>query len=349
MRFGLIIPNRLAMKKPYYLLVLIVYFSSCAVPKPYHQRINYIPTSGPNFGVEVLAENQIPPKPYFEVIDFDLSHKGRLSHMEAKKTLEMEAIKEGLDAVIMLDYWKGYQEEENLLTFIIDVLDEDQENVVMDVPYTYVRGIGIKYLDNIDYLNNHPEFEYVYKIDEETDLPSPYFKIEFNPTGQEHMIYPEMDEAQEVYSNYFQFYSDFHLIYQRDGWYYRKAQHRLKKRILINDKGLVAKTCKFTYDEQNRISEIVVNKTGRGYATVNYRYDEDGKKISKSIITADRVRIFEQYNYINGKLDGRKIRIIDPGKIKLSLNTTIMYYDPDFLKDFYEQEQQSNQEMTKSK
>lgn len=337
------------MKKPYYLLFLSIYISSCVAPKHYHQRINYIPTNGPNFGVEVLAENQIPERPYFEVIDFDFSEKGKLSRLEAKKRLEMEAIKEGLDAVIMLDYWKGYEEEENLLTFLIDVLDEDQENVVMDVPYTYIRGVGIKYLDNIDYLNNQPEYEYVYIINQESDLPVPFFKIEYNPTGQEHMIYPENDDAQALYDKYFQFYSDFHLIHQRESWYHKKSKGRLKKRMLINENGLVDKTCIFSYDDQGRISEISVNTKGKGDATVNYHYDHIGNKISRGVVVNGKIRIFEQYNYINGKLDGRKIRIMDSGKKNLLLSTSIIYYDADFLKDFYEEERESMREMTTSK
>jgi len=337
------------MKNSCYLAVIVLFFSSCVSPRQYHQRINYIPTKGSNFGVEVLSENQVPEKPYFEVIDFEFSEKGKLSKLQAKKKLEMEAIKEGLDAVIMLDHWNEYEEKVNALTILVDVLDEDGETTVMNMPYTYIKGIGLKYLENIENLNDYPEFEYVYKIDSEEDLPEPFFKVEYNLTGQEHRIYPESDEAQEIYDRYFQFYSDYHLIHQRESWYYTKRNGQLKKRVLIRQGGLVAKTCKFTYDEQGRMSQIDVNHHGHSNATVNYHYDELGTKLSKSVVLENGARLFEQYTYVDGKLDGRKIKIIDPGKINMLLNSMILYFDADYLKDFYEEAYSSDPELSKSK
>jgi hypothetical protein len=326
------------MKKQLFYCLIFVYFYSCSPPKPYYQRINYIPTKGPNFGVEMLFLEKPPVKPYFEVIDFDIVEKGKLSKWEIMKKLEMEAIKEGVDAVMEVDFWSGSEERVNFLTVLIDVLDQDEETTVINAPFTYIKGVGIKYLENIDYVQDQPEFEYVYQIDEQTGFPKPLFKIELNLTGQEHMIYPESEDAREIYAEYFQYFSDFHLLYQRERWSHKSVNNQVKKRILVDIDGHYVKSCKLHYDEQNRLSNVEIRNKRKDVDWVTYHYDEHGAKSSKSIVAGDGTRIFEQYHYDGGKLTGREISIIPADRGPYLLNTTILYFDPDYLQKFYEQE-----------
>lgn len=338
MRFGFKTIKSVAMKNLYFLPLIVLCIASCKLPKPYHQRINYIPINSPNFGVEMLTSDQLPTKPYFEVIDFDLVEKGKLSRREVMKKLEMEAIKEGVDAVMDVESWNASEEKVNLLTVLIDVMDEDGETTVINAPFTHIRGVGIKYLENINYIHDQPEFEYVYQIDPEADFPSPLFKIEYNLTGQEHMIYPESETAMEVYEKYFQFYSDFHLVYQRERWHYKSVDNKVNKRILYDENGYVTKTCMLKYDDKGRLVEVEVHNRLSGNDKVTYHYDEDGRKISRKVVTADQTTIFEQYNFDGERITGRRIRIIVPGEDNYHLNTSILYFDPDYLNDYYQQE-----------
>jgi hypothetical protein len=326
------------MKKQLFYYLIFICFYSCSLPKPYHQRINYIPTKGPNFGVEILFQEKPPTKPYFEVIDFDIVEKGKLSRREVMKKLEMEAIKEGVDAVMEVEYWSRSEEKVNFLTVLIDVMDEDEETTVVNAPYTYIRGVGIKYLENIDYVQDQPEFEYVYQIDRQTGFPTPLFKIEFNLTGQEHMIYPESEDAREIYTDYFQYYSDFHLLHQRERWSHKSVNNQVKKRILVDIDGYFVKSCKLHYDEQGRQTKVEVKNRLKGDDLVTYHYNDQGIKSSKSIVTYDRTRIFEQYNYEGGKLAGRKIKIMTADRRQYLFNTTILYFDPEYLQKYYDQE-----------
>lgn len=338
MSFGLFSADPFAMKIHHYLCLIFICFFSCSLPKPYYQRINNIPTIGPNFGVEILFQEKPPTKPFFEVIDFDIVEKGKLSRMEIMKKLEMEAIKEGVDAVMDVEYWSRSEEKVNFLTVLIDVMDEDEETTVINAPFTHIRGVGIKYLENIDYIQDQPEFEYVYQINQQTGFPTPLFKIEFNPTGQEHMIYPESEEAREIYKNYFQFYSDFHLLYQRERWSYKTVKNQVRKRVLVDIDGYILKTCDLEYNKDGLLTNVNVSNRLKGDDLVAYHYNDQGIKTSRSIVTYDRIKIFEQYNYEDSKLTGRKIKIMTPERRQYLLNTTILYYDPGFLENYYKQE-----------
>lgn len=326
------------MKRVCCLFTLLVFFSACSIQKSYHQRLNYIPLQGPNFGVEMLFKEQKPTKPYFDVIEIYLKEKGKLSKRSLMKKLEMEAIKEGVDGVMDIEYWNGSEDKVNLLTMFIDVMDDDYETTYINAPFTHMRGIGIKYLENINYLDQQPEFEYVYKIDSITGMPEPLFKIEYNPIGQEHKIYPESLEGELIYNEYFQFYSDFHLRHQRERWFYTMSNNRLMKRILYDQDGFVVKTCFFNYDSKGKLKSLEVRNRLVGYDIIDYHYNNQGKLAFRTVNTHDKVRIFDQYQYQDEKLSGRKIKITLSDKRHYLLNTSIIYYDPDYLKDYYFQE-----------
>ncbi len=335
------------MEKARYLLFLMVFLTACAIQIPYHQRLNYIPLQGPNFGVEMLLNEEKPTEPYFEAVELYLKEKGRLSKTAIMKKLEMEAIKEGLDAVMEIEYWNGSEEKANLLTLLIDVMDDDYETTYINAPFTHIRGIGVKYLDNIDYLDKQPEFEYVYLIDSVSDMPEPLFKIEYNPIGQEHKIYPETTEGKIIYDDYFQFYSDYHLLQQRERWFYTVAKNRVRKRILYDEDGNVVKTCVLNYDPSGKLQTLKVYNGMAGLDIINYHYEE-GKLKYRMVHAHDHVKIFTQYNYDGDRLSGRKIKITLPTKKHYVLSTSIIYYDPDYLKEYYFQEYAKIQNLSDS-
>lgn len=329
--------------KKHYLLPVILYIYSCSLPREYHQRLNYIPVQGPEFGVEILSENQVPKEAFFEVIEFYIVEKGRLTREEVLKKLELEAIKEGVDAVKDVECWNSIDQKVNFLTICIDMFDEDEETTYIDAPLTHITAVGIKYLENIDYLDKQPEFEYVYILGDSNGLPTPLFKIEFKPTGQEHKVYPESEEGRLIYEKYFKYYSDFHLLHQRERWYYKLTNdRRLKKRILLNQNGYREKTVFVKYDDQDKINGLTVNSSNEGESFIRYHYDEKGRMFSKVVITADQHRIYEEYDYQGETRIGRKISIINPGKKSYRLSTSILYYDRDYLKDYYYQEYAKN-------
>lgn len=330
------------MKAQLFPLALFFFFVSCITPKFYHQRVNNIPTKSPNFEVLVyLLGDQIPEKPYFEIVDFYMAEKGRLSKSAILKKLEFEAIKEGVDAVIDVEYWNRKEPTVNALTVFIDLIDEDGETTYINTHFTHIRGIGIKYLENIDYVHELPEFEYMYLIDAETGFPTPCFKIEYALTGQEHKVYPEAESAMDIYRKYFQFYSDYHLLHQREGWTYVKRDNKVTRRMMINEEGLTLKRCIPEYDKDGKMIALTIFHAGTGTKEterVIYHFDEKGRKFGRTVLTHEKVKVYEQYVFDGEMLTGRKIKINIPGGAGYFLNSSILYYDTDYLRMYYEEE-----------
>lgn len=300
-------------------LLSLVLLLSCTKPNLYQVKINDIPTKSPNFNAEVrfIGEGN-PINPYFEIIEFELVKKGMLSKQDVQRVIEFSAIKEGVDAIIEVDYWV--------------------EPIKTTVPYTHINGLGILYLDNTNYVHEQPEYEYFYTLDRETKFPTPFFKIEYKLTGQVFEINAESDEAQEIYQKYFKYYSDFHLLKQREGWFYNMNGPVLKNRIQKNRYGAIVKKCIPVFDENERLirvkivhfnSEINVNEF------IHYGYDDEGKIIKRGFKVYDGTKIYENYIYENNRLTGKKIFVYRPSKEPIILNSSIDYYDRNYLKEFY--------------
>ena len=327
------------MKTPYYRLFLAILLCSCSKSHYYQLRINDIPTKAPNYNAEVrFVVDEKPITPYFELIDFNLIEKGKLNKLQVKEILEIEAIKEGIDAVIEVDYWYETEEVIDVFTILIDVLDDDNEPTTNTANFTHIRGRGIMYLENLDYINNLPEFEYFYKIDSNSGALEPFFKIEYKLTGQVYKVYPEWDIALEIFKKYFQYYSDYHLLKQREMWTYKVGRRQMKKRILRNDKGYISKICVPKYDENNRISELkIMNRSDKMFSEefIYYTYDENGRLTKRLVELYDASKVFEDFIYESGQPAGRKVMINSPSGKQIILHSSIRFFDSDYLKDLY--------------
>lgn len=338
------------MKSQLCLLTCLLLFCYCSRPNFYHQKINDIPTVSPNFNAEVrFIGEELPIQPYFEIVEFDFVEKGSFNKKKVRKFIEMEAIKEGVDAVIDVDFWDEWNEESNFLTVLMDVIDEDMESTTISAVYTHIRGRGIMYLDNLEFIKNQPEYEYVYKVDPMTGFPSPFFKIEYKLTGKEHMVYPEAEGSLDVFRKYMQFYSDFHLMKQRDRWSYKMDGLRIKKRLLVDKNGNTVKVCVPRYDEKNQIIQIKIvhhNSKIDESEFVNYSYDQWGRVSKRLVEIHDGSKVYEDYIYEYGRLAKKRIRINLQDE-QILLNTSLHYYDADYLRDYYFNEVVKEKDPTK--
>jgi len=322
-----------------FLLSITTFLLSCSPHLRYNQLINDIPTNYPNFSTEVrFLGDSLPTKPFFEVIDIQLEIKGPISYGQLKKRLELEAIKEGVDAIIDVEYQQESFDKITLGTIILDVIAESDEVTTIPGYITYVRGTGIMYLENLGFVKEKPEFEYFYKIDSSGGLPEPFLKIEYKLTGQEFRVYPAVDEAMDIYNKYIKFYSDFHLFRQRERWEYISEGSIIRKRFLVNENGTVRKTVIPKYDDKGRITKVIIqeNRTqGQFLDHITYAYDKNSRLKSRLIQTANGAKIFENWIYENERPVRREM-VINTSEAKLCyLRSSIFYYHPDYLKDYY--------------
>ena len=327
------------MKSEYILFLAFIALASCTKPNFYQHKINDIPTKAPNYSTDIrFASNKSPINPYFEIIDFDIVVKGPMSKMQVKKRLELEAIKEGVDAIINIDYWTETNNEVTFMSVLLDVLDEDYETTTTIVRYTHIVGRGIMYLENLDFIDHQPEFEYFYKLDLVSDLPVPLFKIEYKLNGQVFKVYPEKEDDLAIYKKYFQYYSDFHLLKQRERWTFKMNGPLLKNRNLLSRKGVVTKRCFPKYDEDRRLVQLKIihfHSNIENSEFIKYTYDKKGRLLKRNVEIHDGTVVFEEYNYNEDKLTGKKIRIQRPSEEPIRINTSIYYYHPNYLKDYY--------------
>ncbi len=331
-----------------FLLYIATFVLSCSPHLRYHQLINDIPTKFPNFGTEIrFLGDSLPSKPFFEVIDIQLEIAGPFSHEILKKRLELEAIKEGVDAIIDVEYQQESFDKVTVATIILDVLADSDEVTTVPGYITYVRGIGIMYLDNLDFIQENPEFEYFYKIDTSGQLPKPFLKIEYKLTGQEFKVYPAVDEAMGIYNNYIKFYSDFHLFQQRERWEYMRQGSRITKRFLVNEKGIVRKTVTPKYDENGRITKVnIIENRAQSQLLeyITYGYDEQGRLTNRLIQTANGAKVFENWIYEKERPIRRELVINTYEAKTYYLRSFILYYHPDYLKDYYLTEYESQRQ-----
>jgi hypothetical protein len=146
-----------------------------------------------------------------------------------------------------------------------------------------------------------------------------------------------------VYEKYCKFYSDCHLLKQRERWYYKQTNdRRLKQRILVNENGYREKTVFVEYDNPGKITTLRVHSRNEGEVFIQYHYDKTGVLLSKVVIIGNQARIYEEYKYQEGTRVGRKINITDSLHKSYRLNTSILYYDQDYLKDYYFREYAKN-------
>jgi len=326
------------MQKIFLLSIATILFS-CSPHLRYHQLINDIPTQFPNFGTEIrFLGDSLPSKPFFEVVDIQFEIKGPFSMEALKKRVELEAIKEGVDAVTDVEYQQESFDKITLATILLDVIAESEEATTVPGYITYVRGTGIMYLENLSFIKEKPEYEYFYKIDTSGGLPEPFLKIEYKLTGQEFKVYPAVDEAMDIYNKYIKFYSDFHLFSQRERWEYLREGSKITKRFLVNEKGTVRKIVTPKYDDKGRIIKvnIVENRSqDQLLEHITYAYDEHSRLKSRLIQTANGAKVFENWIYENERPVRREMVINTSEAKTFYLRSSILYYHPDYLKDYY--------------
>ncbi|MDZ7607006.1 MAG: hypothetical protein U5K79_15765 [Cyclobacteriaceae bacterium] len=252
-----------------------------------------------------------------------------------------------MDAIIDVEYQQESFDKITMATILLDVLAESDAATTVPGYITYVRGTGIMYLENLGFISEKPEFEYFYKIDNSEGLPEPFLKIEYKLTGQEFKVFPAMDEAMDIYNKYIKFYSEYHLLSQRERWEYRKDGSRITKRFLVNEKGTVRKTVAPKYDDKGRMIRvnIVENRSqGQLLEQITLTYDDDSRLKSRLIETAKGAKIFENWIYEKGRPVRREMVINTSEAKTYYLRSSILYYHPDYLKDYYLTEYQNRKQ-----
>ena len=322
--------------------------SGCYCTRPYQQRISYIPTNQTKEEPQIWFFNRgVPDKAFFEITEFELKELGSHTRHGVADILKWHARMEGLDAVINVEYWHETESGANLATVIIDILADENEYDSENQIYTSIAGIGIKYLENLDFIDQIPEFEYAYKLDSNS-FPNRFFKIEFKLTGDIHDFDPENIYAAEVFTKYIKPYSMHHLLKEREGWSYTLVDGQLFERILRNEDNKIIKDCNLHFNKDGQVTEIDITRNDlpkKPQEFVKIVYNSNGSLSGRIINTCKGATIFEKYEYERGKVIRKTMQInfIENEQVEtIELSSSFVYFDKDYLEKYYYEEYVQN-------
>ena len=145
------------MIKYFYPLLISVFLFSCAAYLPYTgtnqiKSITDIPLKTTAENIDCFFNNQVPPKPFYEVKITEVTGTADASYDELIFSLKNKAKQEGLDGIFILN--KQQETRYENLNERITVRDTAVNYYTqLAKPYQKLSAIGIKYVENINYLD----------------------------------------------------------------------------------------------------------------------------------------------------------------------------------------------------
>ncbi|MDN5203209.1 hypothetical protein QQ008_17600 [Fulvivirgaceae bacterium BMA10] len=277
----------------------LVFLQGCLPFKPYESTQEVVWTDIPMKRIPIgnvelfFEDDEIPDKQYIEVGEIAVNMRGRKKSRQLAELLKKKAAEKGMDAVAYIERDNFYQDEVTFGEVLLTMFDRNDDTFEeSSVNYSELRGIGLKFVENINYLDKYVALQEAFTL--EKDSNELVYTKHFRPNGVFDEIRFYADSAEHYHDNIINHFSLEHLVYEEENWVYQKESTKLLARRLVRLNDWVEKACRFKYDERNRISEILV-------LTKNKKYKE---------------RIKLQYNHLNPSLVSEKL-IQRPGKTKL--------------------------------
>lgn len=144
-------------KNIYPLLLFSAFLFSSSTYLPYSstnqvKSITDIPLKASTENIDCFFNNQIPTKPFYRVKITEVTGDANASYDELIISIKNKAKQEGLDGVLILD--KQQENAYENLNQKINVRDTSTTYYTqLAKPYQKLTAIGIKYIDNINYLD----------------------------------------------------------------------------------------------------------------------------------------------------------------------------------------------------
>ncbi|MEL6252873.1 MAG: hypothetical protein AAFR87_12745 [Bacteroidota bacterium] len=239
-------------RNTYLLLPLIFLFPSCVSFQPYTQSELDFPLK-PVTKVEVFYPGELLPyKDYIEIGRLATNMNGATNNQAYVSRLQKIARENGVDALMDLHEDQGYYGG-RILT-----------------------AMGIKYVKNLDYLDEYVKKESFYKLDSLGKNKELVAVIERSPVGRTLSSRFTNDKDKDFYEIYIQKYRDHHLREEKEHWTYRKniSTGMIISRQYSRSPQWVVKTCKFKYGEEGLERIKIFYQDNFREEELLYMYDE---------------------------------------------------------------------------
>ena len=145
------------MSKNIYPLFITAVFFSCSNYFPYSganqpKSITDIPLKQTAGNIDCFFNNQVPAKPFYKVNIVEVTGAANVSYNDLIFSLKNKAWQQGLDGVMILDKQQeiGYENLNEKITVKDTTVDYYRQ---LATPYQKLSAVGIKYAENINYLD----------------------------------------------------------------------------------------------------------------------------------------------------------------------------------------------------
>ena len=280
------------MKNALYLLLLCLVLQGCwrsyPVVRSSGKMLN-IPSPPPhNNEVNIFFPGEpLPERPYLKIKMISVSGDEQVPDNQLLNQLKSEAQSEGLDDVILMD--KNFKSElvtethgPGLFAILFgDSADQEVEEITYLQNTKELTGLGIKYIDNMEYVRDVIKTEQVFTYNPDDGSYELGAFVTFKLTGgiqekeDKNMLLQFLDE-----------HSLDHLVYEETGsWKYKQIRDLLVRRKLIVH-GETYKVCDITLDEASKIRKIEIRFTDDPVKeTIELNYDENERLIGRVLQT----------------------------------------------------------------
>ncbi len=264
------------MKLTRLLPLVVLVLAGCTSLRPYRapQQLVDIPLLPHQQNVEIFLQNETPPdSDYYKVVGLEVfapyaSFNALLTQMKRR------AQEAGVDAVLLLDQQEG------------------------GVPPNILRGIGIKYRRNLNYVQYHLKLKDVYAYQPNGDT-SLVYQARFNLMGDE-LANPSFPRD-TTYEKYVRRYALDYLLHATRGWLFEEeAPGKIVRRVKMNASGSPALNCAYTYNQEGDVSLITLTAPLSAYERQRFKeyislvYNEQRQVIEKQIFGRENVRKYRE-------------------------------------------------------
>ena len=296
------------MFKPITLITsLMMLFSACSTTSYYNLPARYtdIPTPSHNYNVELLLQSELANcPPYIKVGIVEVYASGVPTQADAMEALKNRAQEMGADAVVPLNNQEYQRERFSLAAALVDGL---LNNPPTDHTYietnSVISGLGIKYIDNINYLDNYVQQVDVLHYNEDSAKWNVVGKIYKTIGGRVSKTEGDITPYERLIEPYT---VDYMLYEKSPEWKYTmingKTTRRIHKRPNMPDLSY-----KFKYNDASMVQSVhIIQEEPYKYEQVELNYDKNAYIGSR--ITLATGHVITQTPILDPK--GKKVGIV---------------------------------------
>lgn len=327
----------------YLILSAIAILSSCAPNKFYSRNwLGDIPAITPQAPIQIFYPNDpLPTKAYVEVLRMDVALKGYRNSKRLVEELQTTALHEGVDAIIVLDANSDTLAiSQQRMRHEFDFYDNDpsiSEGYIDGVFYEMISGIGIKYVENLDYINRYIKNEELYLVNDTLSTPFLLANISYYPSGSVKSLDPAHPRAEDLYVEYIKLYAPYYLLYDQNGqwheWFY---ENRLIKREKYRLDDWMVRRVRVNYDDYGKEYRIYIRNNENRYPfteTIDLER-KNGRLVKRTINRYEQPDLIEKFTYdSNNIIIARDIYQLIDGKEQHLFKSIFSHYRKEDLKD----------------